>query len=139
MLIEVGHVNGTDGLVVTQTRLSDVKNEAGDYLSSYSMGVDAQVIKEHLFDNPGLVTHLPGNTAILETVNPIRERVQGKPSWVEVKPEERSPEEAADFQRFLSEFFGCEAGKPADVEDTHWTLHSGEVFAPGDKPESEEV
>lgn len=133
MLIEVGHVNA-DGYVVTQTRLSDDANEAGEYLVTYTVGTSAQEVKDHLFDNPGLVTHMGGNTAILETVNPIRDRVQGKPSWVVVSPEARLPEVADDFERFLSEFWGCERGKPADVEDTHWTLHGGQVLPPGVAP-----
>lgn len=134
MLIEVGHVNATDGNVVTQTRLSDETNEAGEYAVTYTVGTNAQEVRDHLFDNPGIVTHLGGNTAILETVNPIRDRIQGKPTWISVTAEGRLPEVADDFERFLAEFFGCDRGKPSDVEDTHWTLHAGGVFAPGDAP-----
>ena len=134
MLVEVGHASAVDGQVVTQTRLSDETNEAGEYVCSYISGTDAREVKDHLFDNPGLVTHLPGNTAILDAVNPIRDRMQGKPDWVVVLPEARLPEVADDFERFLSEFWSCARGKPGDVEDTHWTLHNGEVFAPGVAP-----
>lgn len=140
MLIEIGHSHPVDGSVVTQTRISDAQNEQGEYLSSYTVGTDAQDVRDHLFDNPGLVTHLPGNTAILDVVGPQRERLNGdKPLWVTVDSEGRPPEVAADFERFLSGFYRCPAGRPVDVEETHWTLHDGTVFAPGDKPESEDV
>ena len=138
MLIEVGHENAFDGKVITQTRLSDDTHENGEYLVSYTVGADAATVKAHLFENPGLVTHMGGNTAILEVVNPIRERVQGPIEWVAVHPEARLPEVAADFERFLSEFWTCSAGKPADVEETHWTLHGGQVFPPGEAPEEGE-
>lgn len=140
MLIEIGHSHAVDGSVVTQTRISDVKREDGTYLSSYAVGTNGQEVRDHLFDNPGLVTHLPGNTAILDVVGPQRERLEGgKPTWVAVEAEGRDPADADDFERFLSEFYRCPAGKPADLEETHWTLHDGQVFAPGDKPESEEL
>lgn len=140
MLVETGHVDPVDGPVITETRVSDVKNEAGDYLSSYVVGLSAQDVRDHLFDNPGLVTHLPGNTAVLDVVGPQRERLNGgKATWVAVTAEDRVPEDGADFERFLAEFYRCPAGKPADVEATHWTLHEGAVFAPGQTPESGDV
>lgn len=136
MLVEVGHVSTVvgDGQVVSQTRLSDDKNEAGEYICAYIAGTDAQEIRDHLFDNPGMVTHLPGNTAVLETVNPIRDRMAGKANWVTVVAEDRPQENAEDFERFLADFFRCERGKPEDVENTHWTLHNGVCLAPGVAP-----
>lgn len=139
MIINLGHTNAVDGPVVTQTWISDAQNDDGDYLSSYVDGTVGQDIRDHLFDNPGLVTHLPGNTAILDVVIPQRERLNGeKPTWVSVDAESRDSAVGADFQRFLSEFYRCDSGEPDGMEDTHWTLHNGEVFAPGKKPESEE-
>lgn len=136
MLVEVGHVhpNGIDGQTVTQTRLTDDLNEDGSRVCAYIVGTDAQEVRNHLFDNPGMVTHLPGNTAILDAVQPIRGSIAGKPDWVSVQAEGRDDAEGEDFERFLSEFFGCARGKPEDVEDTHWTLHNGQVFAPGVAP-----
>lgn len=135
MIVELGHSHSTDGSVVSYVTISDAKNEAGDYLSSYKVGTDAQDVRDHLFDNPGLVTHLPGNTAILDVVASTRDRLDTKPLWVAVVPEGRDEEEAADFERFLAGFFRCEQGRPDDIEDTHWTLHEGETYAPGEVPE----
>jgi hypothetical protein len=133
MLIEVGHENSTDGLVVTSTRIIDDMDEDG-YLSSYVVGTDGQEIRDHLFDNPGAVTHMPGNTALLDVIGPLRE-LGVRPIWVSVTAEGRLPEVADDFERCLAEYYRCDRGKPADLEDTYHTLHGGINFPPGESPE----
>lgn len=63
----------------------------------------------------GGLTHLPGQEAVLSVVACWNAEGSGKPSWVEV-------EDNPDFEKLLSEFFGCPRGKPADVEQTHYTV-----------------
>lgn len=123
------------GPALTHSEIRDTKNEDGSYIEGYVVGSNAAEVKDHLFDNPGLVTHLPGNGAALSVVRSWADQSGGKPSFVKVEPGERDPAEADDFERFLSEFWHCDRGIPADVEDTHFTAHSDKIYAPGEKPE----
>jgi hypothetical protein len=137
MLVEVGHSTPENGATVTQVSILDDTNEDGSYLSNYQIGTDALKVKAHLFDNPGIVTRLPGNTVILDIVRPIRTLVKSRIMWVSVDPEGRDVAVGEDLERFLSEFYQCQKGAPTDVEDTHWTLHNGISFAPGNSPKVE--
>lgn len=124
MKVILGNPNPTDapGPAVTYSHVMDDKDEDGSFRVGYLVGSDAADIKDHLFDNPGLVTHLPGQGAVLNVIRTWNDHGNVKPSWVSVEPEGRSDEEAADFERFLSEFWRIPRGIPADLEDTHHTL-----------------
>lgn len=128
MRVIIGNPNPHDagapvpGPAITTTYVRDDQNEDGSYAAGYITGSDALEIKDYLFDNPGLVTHLPGNGLIVEIVRSWPDHGNGKPTWVAVDPENRDPENAADLERFFSEFWRCDRGIPADVEDTHHTV-----------------
>lgn len=113
---------GTEGPTVTYADLMDLEQPDGSFNPSYIVGSDAQEIKEHLMDNPGLVTHLPGNGAVLGVIRSWADHATTKPTWVVVEPGARSEEEAADFERFLSEYWRCDRGYPDDLEETHNTF-----------------
>lgn len=127
------------GPTVTVSEIRDTQNEDGSYVVGYVVGSDAAEIKDHLFDNPGLVTHLPGNGAILNLVSSWRDHGQNKPTWVSVEAQDRDPAEAEDFERFLSDFWKADRGVPSDIEDTHYTQYtdSDTIYAPGESPEGE--
>lgn len=114
-------LNGAPGPTVTAVGITDAKNEDGSYVVGFVPGTNAAEVKDHLFDNPGMVTHLPGNTAILSVARTWPDHGDGRPTFVDVDPGERDPAEAEDFERFLSEFYRCDRGIPADLETTHYT------------------
>lgn len=127
------------GPTVTVTEVQDIKNEDGSWVAGYVVGTDAAEVKDHLFDNPGMITHLPGNGVLLNIIRSWADHSQGKPTWVAVDPGERSAEEGEDLERFLSEFWKCDRGIPGDLEDTHYTAYAGSntIYAPGESPEGE--
>lgn len=126
------------GPTITIAEFRDNKNEDGSYVSSYKVGTDAAEIRDYLFFNSGMVTHLPENTALLNIVASWKRESNTQPSWVVVEPGERDPEEAADLERFLSDFWKIPRGYPEDIEDTHYTAHGNNtIYAPGEKPEGE--
>jgi hypothetical protein len=91
--------------------------------AGYVVGSDAMEVKEHLFDNPGLVTHLPGNEAILNIIRSWPDHGNERPTFVKVEAEGRNPEEADDLERFLSDFYHCPRDYPEDLEQTYHTLN----------------
>lgn len=113
---------GAPGPTITYVTVRDHKEDDGSYSVGYVMGSDAAEIKDHLFDNPGLVTHLPGQQAILCVTRSWADHATTKPSWVFIDPEDRDPESAEDFERFLSDFWKCPRGIPGDLEETHFTF-----------------
>lgn len=120
------------GPCVTTTGVTDAQHEDGSYVVTYTIGTDAAEVKEHLFDNPGLVTHLPGNTALIQIISSWTDHSQSKPSWVSVTPEDRDPAEAEDLERFLSDFWKIPRGAPADLEDTHYTVNGPPGIGPSE-------
>lgn len=145
MLLEIGHnVTGLeDPVVTTSTIIEDlvVDPETAEpveprrYVADYIVGTSADDVRRHLYDNPGTVTHLPGNGAILGVEATLRTNGVKDAAWVAVDPQGRDADEAADFERFWGDFFGCPRGKPADVEDTHHTMHGTRSYEPGLRPE----
>lgn len=106
------------------------------YLVGYIEGTDAQSVRDHLFDNPGMVTHLPCQEAILGVTSALRDAnvTTDDVNWVSVDPQERDVVNADDFERFLADFYRCDRDAPAAVEDTHHTMHD-RSYAPGERPE----
>lgn len=105
---------------------------------SYQQKVDPDFhgsdLESHLSDtllNAEGITHLPGHEPVICVAHPFgvwraHAKTGSKPTWVW--------SDNAEVQRILSEFYGCPSGRPADVEDTHYTFHQGYTFAPGDAP-----
>ena len=82
------------------------------------------------------VTHLPEQEAVFEVVTAWQAESSGSPTWV-------SCEDNDDFEVLLAAVFGCPRGRPADVEETHFT-HAGPpgvgpAVAPEPEPAPEEV
>ena len=108
--------------IVTTGVTDAVKSDgSGEYVAEYTIGSDPASVKDHLFDNPTQVTHLPGNGLVVEVTRSFSEHSLGRPTFVSVNPQGRDPENAADLERFLSEFYRCDRGIPADVEDNYYT------------------
>lgn len=62
----------------------------------------------------GGITHLPQQEAVLSVIAAWNSEGNTRPAWV-----------WSDNERFavlLGEFFGCPVGRPADVEQTHYTV-----------------
>jgi hypothetical protein len=115
MRVELGNVSPKDvnhsDPCVTYVTLSDE--------DTFNPSVDVAELRAHLSDsalyNDG-VTHRPDDEALLDIVSPSgvwAKLSNAKPSWVD--------SDNADMARILGEWFDCPVGKPADVEDTHWT------------------
>ncbi len=121
---------------MAQLGITDATNEDGSYTVGYIAGTDAAEIRDHLFSFQGNVTRLPGNEAICDVYQSLRLHIPDgdPPTWVHVDAQQRDPDNAADFERFLAEFYRCERGIPADVEDTHHTLHGSTSYPPGTQP-----
>ncbi len=91
-------------------------------------------LERHLADtllNAEGITHLPGHEPVLCVAHPFgvwraHAQPKTKPTWVW--------SDNAEVQRILAEFYGCPEGRPADVEDTHYTFHDNYTFAPGERP-----
>lgn len=128
-----GH-DDAPGMAVTG--MTDAINPDGSYVVGYVFGTSAAEVRDHLFDFQGPQTHLPGNEAIADVWQSLRQHLApgAHPTWVAVEAQQRDPSNAADFERFLAEFYRCDRGVPADVEDTHHTLHGNRVYAPGERP-----
>lgn len=139
MIISVGNASPHDqgipvaGPALTIVGVSDGLNGDGSYLADFIVGSDVNEIKDHLYDNPGMTTHLPGNGLLVQIIRSVSEQSNGRPTFVSVEAQGRDPESADDLERFLAEFWRCERGIPADLEDTHYTI-SG---PPGTGPEGE--
>lgn len=125
------------GMAVTS--ISDAVNDDGSYLVGYVVGTDAQTVRDHLFDNRGEVTHLPGNEAVLDVWHSLRPHLAegDRPAWVAIDPQQRNSSSAQDFERFLADLYRCDRGQPFDLEDTHHTLHGTRVYPPGQRPPTE--
>lgn len=65
------------------------------------------------------ITHMPGQEALLAVQAAQQAEGAGRPLWV-WSDDER-------FEKLLSKFYGCPAGRPDDVEATHHT----DAGAPG--------
>lgn len=60
--------------------------------------------------------HLPDNEALINMLHRDgwwAQRSAVKPDWVWA--------DNKDFERIVSDYFGCSRGRPEDVEETYWT------------------
>lgn len=143
MKLELGNVAhpSTGDPTVTYFTISDALDEErgeGKYVAGYEIGTNAVDVMRHLVQNPGMVTHLPGNEAILDMLGSWSLHSDHAPGFVAlVDPGTRPVDEAEDFERFLAEYWGCARGVPEDVEHTHYTEHAGVVYGPGEAPAGE--
>lgn len=102
---------------------------------SYTMEpADASELALHVVQRPGMLTpgvaavsHLPDQEAFVAVVSDWPHHSAQGPSWVESDHEE--------LERVLAAFYGCDVGKPDDVEDTHVTQHAGRAYPAGQAPE----
>jgi hypothetical protein len=76
--------------------------------------------------NTGGVTRLPGLEPVLVVLNAWPLHSAEDPTWV-WSDDER-------MEAWLSRYFGCPAGRPADVEDTHWTRSGAPGVGPSPDP-----
>lgn len=100
-------------------------------------------LRQHAITRPGLlvpgagpvVTHLPDHEAFVSVVNDWPNHCQQAPSWVSVTDDNLGTNADTDaLQRALSGFWGAQAGRPDDVEDTHWTQYGRHLLPPGVGP-----
>lgn len=145
MLIELGNVQphhapggetvALEGPAVTSFSVSDIQNEDGSYKVGFTVGTSAIDVLREFALRKGAVMHFGGNELIHQVINDWDLHSTVSPSWVGVEAQDRDPANAADIQRFFSEYWDCASGKPADCEDTHYTQYGSQVFVPGEKPE----
>lgn len=104
------------------------------YQQVMDSGMTGAELKDHIanavLDQDG-ITHLPGHEAVMAVAHPLgiwrAHCTKGaKPTWVW--------SDNLEVARILSEYFECPMGRPADVEDTHYTSHNGITFGPGSGP-----
>lgn len=96
------------------------------YVQVQDSGLTGDEITLHIakaqLHNDG-ITNLPGHEPVLAIANGgWATQSKGTPLWV--------ASDDPEVERILSEFYGCPAGVPADVEDTHHT----EAGPPGVRP-----
>lgn len=79
------------------------------------------------------VRGLPDHEAYVAVVHPIHG------SWARGSTPGSSPTWVAcsdpDLEATLAQHYGCAAGRPADVEDTHFTQHGALLYPPGAAPD----
>jgi hypothetical protein len=88
---------------------------------SFDENVNIPELQRHLYRTTSSgVTHRENDEALLAIVHSSgvwsRHSASDGPSWV------HCPDNPA-FEKVLAAFYECPAGKPADVEDTHFTKH----------------
>lgn len=89
------------------------------------------LIDGHL-NHPSGVKGLPNHAAAVAVIHPGG-------FWNEVSLPADDPtwvwSNNAELQKFLAEYYGCAEGRPADLEDTHYTQYGASVFPPGAIPD----
>jgi hypothetical protein len=145
MLIQMGNIAPHDAgepvpaPAVTTSKVLDDLNDDGTFRAGYIIGTQALDVKDHLLENAGAVTHLPGNEAVLNILSSWTAHSTKYPEWVSVEAEARPEEVAADLERFLADYWHCNRGKPDDLEARYWTGYGDAIYPPGSGPSAEEV
>jgi hypothetical protein len=139
MIVEFGNEAARNALD-DRPKVTTVHVPEGDGGYSHKIGAisvdDFRMHRQEAADYNNGVTRLPDHEALLSIVAAWPQQSTSKPTWVSVTPDENTPEGVAeDVEKFLSEHYSVEAGKPEDVEFTHWTRH-GE---PGVMPKALEL
>ena len=137
MLVELGNVAAkmADGSPadlgapsVTQVHIPD------SY--TFDPNVDIAAFKADLSDallTKQGITHRPDDEALLALLHPAgiwNAHSIAPPSWVHSDSDDSK---VTGFLAKVAEFHGegCKVGRPADVEDTHFTVHGGPGIVPG--------
>lgn len=138
MLVELGNTAAPNGLddrpKVTTIQIPEFDaSGAGGY--THTPGAisvpDFKAHRQEAADFRSGITRLPDSEILLACVNAWSSQSAAAPAWVSVRSHQEltgeaighAPQVAADVQGFLREFYGlaADAGKPADLEFTHWT------------------
>lgn len=137
-------LNGGQASVTTWQLAPSIKGYVDDepvYGYDYTVHLDpnADELRDHaiqvpqlLMPGPGIpaVTHLPEHEMLVSVVNDWPNHSPSPPAWVEVSSDV-DPAMAAALSKAIAGFWRIPEGKPADVEDTHWTQHGNRVLPPG--------
>jgi hypothetical protein len=92
---------------------------------------DFKTHRQEAEDYRGGVTRLPDHEALLAITRAWPTQSMERPAWLRVVAEEMTdPKVTKDIEKFLTEFYGCQGGAPADLEDRYWTKWG----PPGDGP-----
>jgi hypothetical protein len=130
-----GELVSLPGPALTTFGISDAQNEDGSYVVGYISGTDTLDVLREFATHRGGVMHFGGNELIHSTLQDWDLHSSQPPAFVCVVPEDRDPDNAEDFERFLSEYWGCARGLPGDLEETYYTQVDKTIFPPGESPE----
>jgi len=96
-------------------------------------GPTRKLLIDAWLSDPSGVKGLPNHEAFVAVAHPIHG------SWARTAAPGSTPEwvwsDHAGLQKMLAEHFGCAEGRPADVEDTHYTQHGALMYPPGAAPD----
>lgn len=113
MRVEYGNPTPTntdyDGPAVTYQIIPD----SYTYEVSPDAGELAAEVALQLSTAPDGITRMPSQEAILAAIAGWRANSSSNPTWVWSDND--------DFAVLLGKFFNCPVGRPADVEETHYT------------------
>lgn len=136
MFVELGNAQPHDILpdrVLDGPAVTTIDVNEADDAMTLEPGADVKDLALHLASHPGLVTHLPDHGLFVHVVKVWDSGTHGIgiPTWVACSSVAQ-PDKAADLERLLSEFWGCPAGKPEDVENTHFTISGAPGVGPSE-------
>lgn len=100
---------------------------------SEKKNVRRTLVRAHLLDPSG-VTGLHNHAAMVAVMHPANGFWQAvstpgtNPSWVHCP-------DHPELERMLAEHYDCPAGRPDDLEDTHYTQYGTNVYPPGAIPD----
>lgn len=121
MHVELGNTNPTSTAsspCVTYVSVPDFYTyEVADSASDLAV----TVLRDIMIGDPR-VTHMPGQEAAVAVFNAWASEGDGQPTWVWSDND--------DFATLLGHIFACPVGRPADLEDTHYSY----AGAPGVHP-----
>ena len=98
-------------------------------LGGYSLepGMDARDFREHIdwaYGANGGITQLPGHEILLAVHHAQAAHGYKDPAWIRVTPHDLTPDHhQPEVERFLSDYYKCDVGAPADLEQTHHTKY----------------
>lgn len=131
-----GEIKGIDGKAVTTFEISPGNDGEGNLTPGYIMGTDAMEVLRHIAQNPGPVKHMGGNELLQDLIGLWEQHSAKAPEWISiVDPSPYPADLAEDCERCVAEYWGCDRGVPADVEETHITQYGNRVYQPGEKPD----
>ncbi len=149
MIVELGNRNPhyigdgeqvlLEGPAVTYYNIAPNVREDGSFHPNYVIGTDSNWLLRHIAQNPGPVKQLGGNELLQDVIGAWDRHSSQAPTWVKVTQGDPYPADLAeDFERCLAEYWGIPRERPDDVEATHYTVHGGSTYPPGEQPISDE-